>query len=88
VLYWAELEGEDLDDHMEDSRENIEDWLTDLDWGVTAAAGLEFPIGGLSGFAEMGYTHGFTDIMDPKGDVIADVTLYNRVLSLTAGVEF
>ena len=87
VLYWAELTGEDLDDHLGDSQENIKDWLTNLDWGVTAAAGLEFPIGGVSGFAEAGYTHGFTDIMDPA-DAVADVTLYNRVLSLTAGARF
>jgi hypothetical protein len=87
-LYWAELTGEDLDcNGLPSSREDVKDWLTDLDWGATAAAGLEFPIGGSSGFVEIGYSHGFTDIMDPA-DVEIDVTLYNRVLSLTAGVGF
>ncbi len=88
VLYWAEFTGEDLDNNgLPDSRDDIKHWLTDLDWGVTAAAGLEFPIGSICGFAEVGYTHGFTDIMDPA-DVEIDVTLYNRVLSLSAGVAF
>jgi hypothetical protein len=65
---------------------DIGNWLTNGDIGLVVAVGTDVPVGRAFAFAEVGYTHGLTDVLDPQ-DAFQDATLHNRTISLTAGIR-
>jgi hypothetical protein len=66
--------------------EDFKDDLKKPDTGLLVALGLDFPIGSFSGFAQLSYSHGVGDILDPGG-AVADAILKSRVLVLVVGLN-
>jgi opacity protein-like surface antigen len=80
----------------EAATDDVKDYFKDTDFGITVGAGLDFPSGKSTFFAEARYSIGLSDISDTGDDemsqsaevVVADYEIKNRGFYFLAGVRF
>lgn len=65
----------------EDRASDIKDIMTSTELSLAIAAGIGFRIGERAAFAELGYSHGLTDVLE------TDSTLRNRTAGLAVGIR-
>jgi hypothetical protein len=65
---------------------DIKDRTATGDAAPVLGAGVEIPLGRIAAFAEVSYAHGLVDVLEFEG-VYSNANLFNRVISLTAGVR-
>ncbi len=65
---------------------DIKDRTATGDAAPVLGTGIEIPLGRVAAFAEISYAHGLVDVLEFDG-VYSNANLFNRVISLTAGVR-